>query len=130
MRMLNVEYERVASKTVPGSQAGCSFGRACPEQVITVRIAQELAALQSLKLCIGYQDMSACCMSIIKEMQLAVEEYHGVDVAVILVMRALHPTRLKNARETTTSNIPKPPPATYLRGVPLPCGVAVRNGTS
>ena len=90
MRMLNVEYEQVASKTVPGSQAGWSPGRACPEQVITVRIAQELAAMQNLTLCIGYQDLSTCFMSIIKQTQWAIKEYLGVDVAVITVMQALH----------------------------------------
>ena len=90
MRMLNVEYERVARKTIPGSQAGWSPGRACPEQVITVRIAQELAAMQNLTLCIGYQDLSTCFMSIIKQTQWAVEEYLGVDVDVTTVMQALH----------------------------------------
>ena len=55
-----------------------------------MRIAQELAAMQSLTLCIGYQDLSTCFMSIIKQTQWAVEKYLGVDVDVIIVMQALH----------------------------------------
>ncbi len=55
-----------------------------------MRIAQELAALPSLTLCTGYQDQSTCFISIIKQTQWALEEYLGVDVAIILVMQGQH----------------------------------------
>ena len=90
MRMLNVEYERVSGMTVPGSQARWEINRGTLEQVFTVRGIQEIVAKHSQFLCTGYLDQSTCFMSFIQQTQWLIEEYLGVDVAVIRIMQALH----------------------------------------
>ena len=44
MRLLQTEYDRAAQATVPGGQAGLTFGRGAPEQVLMMRIHKEQSA--------------------------------------------------------------------------------------
>jgi len=90
MHMLNAEYIGATGWSVPGSQAGWEPGRSCTEQMLALRLMTEHAALESRDLCVGFQDLSTCFMSILKSIQSEVERQLGVDRAVSQVVEALH----------------------------------------
>ena len=90
MHMLNAEYIGATGWSVPGSQAGWELGRSCTEQMLALRLMTEHAALESRDLCVGFQDLSTCFMSILKSIQSEVERQLGVDPAVSQVVEALH----------------------------------------
>ena len=77
MHMLNAEYVGATGWSVPGSQAGWEPGRSCTEQVLALRLMTEHAALADRVLCVGFQDLSTCFMSILKSIQSEVEQHLG-----------------------------------------------------
>ena len=90
MHMLNAEYIGAMGWSVPNSHAGWEPGHSCTEQTLALRLMTEHAALESRDLCVGFQDLSTCFMSILKSIQSEVERQPGVDPAVSQVVEALH----------------------------------------
>ena len=56
MRLLQTEYDRAAQGTVPGGQAGFTFGRGAPEQVLMMRIHKEQCMAMRTPCLRGYID--------------------------------------------------------------------------
>ena len=90
MHMLSNEYDEVNAKVIPGSQAGWEPGRMCAEMIVTVRLMIEQAAIEGREICIGFQDLSTCFMSIAKEIQFQLEAALGVEPEISAVIKALH----------------------------------------
>ena len=90
MHMLSNEYDEVNAKVIPGSQAGWESERMCAEMIVTVRLMIEQAAIEGREICIGFQDLSTCFMSIVKEIQFQLEAALGVEPEISAVIKALH----------------------------------------
>ena len=50
----------------------------------------EQAAIEGREICIGFQDLSTCFMSIAKEIQFQLEAALGVEPEISAVIKALH----------------------------------------
>ena len=50
----------------------------------------EQAAIEGREICIGFQDLSTCFMSIVKEIQFQLEAALGVEPEISAVIKALH----------------------------------------
>ena len=60
------------------------------EMIVTVRLMIEQAAIEGREICIGFQDLSTCFMSIVKEIQFQLEAALGVEPEISVVIKALH----------------------------------------
>eukprot|EP00965_Chrysotila_dentata_P061472 2035901-Pleurochrysis_carterae.AAC.1 len=88
-RMLETEYNEVADKHVPNTQAGWTEDRMATEHSLTVRIVEERCELYRKPCIKGYVDMGSFFMSVNHAVQWEVEEAMGVSETVISIMKAL-----------------------------------------
>ena len=85
--MIGVEYERVAARAVPASQAGFTPGRGAPEQTLALRLMKEQAAAAQGTICVAYIDYSCFFMSIVRATCWAIECALSCRHAVCLLRR-------------------------------------------
>eukprot|EP00965_Chrysotila_dentata_P169619 5599164-Pleurochrysis_carterae.AAC.1 len=88
-RMLEEEYNEVADRHVPNTQAGWTEDRMATEHSLTVRIVEERCELRRKPCIKGYVDMGSFFMSVNHAAQWEVEEAMGVSETVISIMKAL-----------------------------------------
>eukprot|EP00965_Chrysotila_dentata_P213544 6187681-Pleurochrysis_carterae.AAC.2 len=88
-RMLEAEYNEVADRHVPNTQARWTEDRMATEHSLTVRIVEERCELHRRPCIKGYVDMGSFFMSVNHAVQWEVEEAMGVSHTVIMIMKAL-----------------------------------------
>eukprot|EP00965_Chrysotila_dentata_P085866 2833509-Pleurochrysis_carterae.AAC.1 len=87
--MLEAEYNEVADKYVPNTQAGWTEDRMATEHSLTVRIVEERCELHRKPCIKGYVDMGSFFMSVNHAVQWEVEKAMGVSQTVVSIMKAL-----------------------------------------
>eukprot|EP00965_Chrysotila_dentata_P203155 6181547-Pleurochrysis_carterae.AAC.3 len=88
-RLLETEYNMVADRQVPTTQAGWTEERMATEHSLTVRIIEERCELHRKPCVKGYVDMGCFFMSVHHEVQWEIEEAMGVPETIISIMKAL-----------------------------------------
>eukprot|EP00965_Chrysotila_dentata_P145697 4812908-Pleurochrysis_carterae.AAC.1 len=88
-RLLESEYNEVADKHVPNTQAGWTEDRMATEHSLTVRIIEERCELHRKPCIKGYVDMGSFFMSVNHAVQWEVEDAMGVPETIISIMKAL-----------------------------------------
>eukprot|EP00965_Chrysotila_dentata_P131433 4344688-Pleurochrysis_carterae.AAC.1 len=76
-RMLEPEYNQVADKHVPNSQAGWTRDRMATEHSLTVRIIEEICEWRRKPYIKGYVDMGSFFMSVNHPVQWEIEKAMG-----------------------------------------------------
>ena len=108
-RMLTTgEYNVVADRTVPGSQAGFTEMRGAAEQSWILRAHKEQCAMEQQPCYKAYLDYSTLFMSCVRQCQSEVEARLGVRTEVTAVMEELH-RELKGRFETEWGLTPPVP---------------------
>eukprot|EP00965_Chrysotila_dentata_P133392 4410810-Pleurochrysis_carterae.AAC.1 len=88
-RMLEAEYNEVANKHVPNTQAGWTEDRMATEHSLTVRIVEERCEWHRKPCIKGYVDMGSFFMSVNHAVRWEVEAAMGVPETIISIMKAL-----------------------------------------
>ena len=84
------EYDKAASRTVPGSQAGFTSDRGASEQSWSLRAHMEECKREGRPCYRGYLDFGTYFMSICRECMWRVERASGVKPEVSAIMMELH----------------------------------------
>ena len=88
-RMILPAYEEAAETCGGVWQAGWTAGRCAPEQTLVARIVGEQKMRARKMCCRGYCDLGSYFMSVVHAVQWEVEEWSGVPVSVMEVVRVL-----------------------------------------
>eukprot|EP00965_Chrysotila_dentata_P053669 1780488-Pleurochrysis_carterae.AAC.3 len=96
-----MEYNKVADRQVPATQAGWTEERTATEHSLTVRIIEERCELHRKPCIKGYIDLGCLFMSVQHEVQWEIEEAMGVPNTIISLMKALREGKGENLRSLT-----------------------------
>eukprot|EP00965_Chrysotila_dentata_P225342 6194694-Pleurochrysis_carterae.AAC.2 len=100
-RLMEAEYNKVADKQVPITQAGWTEDRMATEHSMTVRIIEERCELHRKPCIKGYVDLGCFFMSVYHNVQWEIEETMGVSETIISIMKALREGKGKGLHSLT-----------------------------